>query len=103
VLFRRIFSSSIINKTFTGFDNTSNTVVVSEEIGNRDCVSFGNTWFIPFLVGNMLIIFLEFYVLYVCLRSVSCDQCCPCLWIVFVLCLVINVGRVSGLSSFCVL
>ena len=83
MLFRRIFSSSIINNTFTGFDNTSNTVGVSEEIVNRDCVSFGNTWLIPFLVGNIMITFLEFYVLYVCL--------------------VINVARVSGLSSFCVL
>jgi hypothetical protein len=55
-----------------------------------------------------------------CLRPVSClpnvtcvsglssscvllTQCCLCLWIVFVLCLVPNVACVSGLSSFCVL
>jgi hypothetical protein len=38
-----------------------------------------------------------------CLHSVSCAQCCLCLWIVFILCLVPSVACVSGLSSFCVL
>jgi hypothetical protein len=38
-----------------------------------------------------------------CLHSVSCPQCCLCLWIVFILCLVPSVACVSGLSSFYVL
>jgi hypothetical protein len=33
-----------------------------------------------------------------CLHPVSCAQCCLCLWIVFILCLVLYVACVSGLS-----
>ena len=52
----------------------------------RKCVTFAGTWDNPdFMVGSVLLILLHicFVVLcFVCLHSVSCDQCYQCLWIV---------------------